>query len=252
MARYDSAGDVVNAAATECGLVAVADPYASSDPAFVQLCALLGQAGREMLGLFNWQRFVKSVQIITGTTVANPPGTGFYDLPVDFGDFIDQTGWSPVTGGTGMPLGGPLSEQDWAYLVNTNLASSTIYISFKNSQGQFQVLPNPPPTGIKINFNYISRYWVAANATPTVLAKDKPTLSNDWVLYEPIMIVKFLKLRFLEAKGFDTTAAVAQFLNMFNSWTGKDVSAPVLNAARCRIFPYLGWRNVPETNFGLP
>jgi len=64
--------------------------------------------------------------------------------------------------------------------------------------------------------------------------------------------VKFLKLRFLEAKGFDTTAAAGQFLNMFNSFTDKDVSAQTLNMSRARVFPYLGWRNIPETNYGLP
>lgn len=252
MSRFETAAVIINDAAAEIGLVPVSDPYAETDPAFVQLRNILGTAGRELWSLNYWQRFVKSYQITIGTTVQNPLLSGFYDLPADFGDFIDQTGWSPVTGGSGMPLGGPLSEQDWSYLVNTNLASSTIYVSFKISQGQFQILPNPGPTGVILNFNYQSRYWVAVTAAPTVPVKDKPTLSTDVILFEPILMVKFLKLRYLEAKGFDTTAAVAQFLNMMSSWTGNDKAAQILNTARSRIFPYLGWRNIPETNYGLP
>jgi len=248
MARYDTAAEIINAVAPEVGLTAVSDPFASTDPAFIQLVQLLTNAGREMLGLHQWNRFVQEHSI---TTVV-PPDTGNYDLPDDFSYMIDQTGWTPTNAGLGLPLGGPLSEQDWAYLVNTNLASSTIYVSFKMSQGQFQVLPQPPPTGIEINFKYISRWWVALAAAPTVLVQDKVTASDNVVLYEPILITKFLKLRFLEAKGFDTNAASQQFQSVFMQWTGKDVSAPVLNAARCRVFPYLGWRNVPETNFGLP
>jgi hypothetical protein len=247
MARYDTAADIINSAAAETGLTAVSDPWASTDPAFIQLRTILGTAGQELLSLHQWQ---KMVQVHTITTVV-PPDTGNYDLPADFGYMIDQTGWSPTNAGAGLPLGGPLSEQDWTYLVNTNLASSTIYVSFKMAQGQIQVLPQPPPTGIEINFEYVSRYWVAATGSTTG-SKDKPTASDDVILFEPILIVKFLKLRFLEAKGFDTTAAAGQFLTMFQSWTGKDASAPILNTARMRFFPYLGYRNIPETNYGLP
>lgn len=247
MARYDTAAQVINSAATECGLVAVANPFTSTDAAFVQLCALLTNAGREMLALYQWNKFVKEHSI---TTVV-PPDTGNYDLPDDFAYMIDQTGWTPTNVGLGLPLGGPLSEQDWAYLVNTNLAASTIYVSFKISQGQFQVLPQPPPTGIDINFKYISRWWVAV-ALSTTGTLDTVSAADQVVLYEPILISKLLKLRFLEAKGFDTTAASQQFDLVFMQWTGQNVSAPVLNMARSRIFPYLGWRNIPETNYGLP
>lgn len=244
---FETAQEIVNAAASECGLIAITDLFASTDPAFIQLRNILNTAGQELLSLHQWQKMVKEHSV----TTAVPPDTGNYDLPADFAYIIDQTGWSPLEGGSGLPLGGPLSEQDWAYLVNTNLASSTVYVSFKLSQGQFQVLPQPPPTGIVLNFRYISRYWVALTGSTTG-TKSAATLNTDVILFEPILIKKFLKLRFLEAKGFDTTAAVAQFLNMFNMWTGKDIAAPVLNLARMRIFPYLGYRNIPESRYGMP
>jgi len=245
MPRYDTAANVINLAASECGLTAVPDPYVSLDPAFIQLRNILTAAGRELIALHDWQRLIKTHTI---TTVV-PPDTGDYDLPADFGRMIDQTGWTPTNR---LPLGGPLSPQDWTYLVNTNLASSTVYVSFRQAQGQFRVLPQPPPTGIVMNFEYISRYWVATAAAPTVLAKDAPTAADDVILYEPILITKFLKLRFLEAKGFDTVAASKQFEVTFMQWTGNDISAPTLSMARMRVFPYLNWRNVPETNYGLP
>lgn len=247
MARYETAASIINAAAAETISQTVTDPFASSDPAFTQLCNLLGTAGQEMLALFQWEKMVKEHSITTNV----PPDTGDYALPSDFAYMIDQTGWTPTNAGNGLPLGGPLSEQDWTYLVNTNLASSTIYVSFKISQGLFRVLPQPPPDNIEINFEYISRWWVALTGTETG-TKELPTQSDNVILFEPILIKKFLKLRFLEAKGFDTTAAVGQFLTQFQAWTGKDVSAPILNMARSRFFPYLGYRNIPETNYGLP
>lgn len=246
MARYETAADIINAAASEVGLTAIGDPYASSDPAFIQLRNILSSAGQEMLTLYEWNKLVK-----THTITTTALDTGEYDLPDDFAYIIDQTGWTPTNGGAGLPLGGPLSAQDWTYLVNTNLASSTVYVSFRQADGQFWVLPQPPPDGIIINFEYITRWWVA-EPTTVVPAKAAPVAADDVVLYEPILIKKFLKLRFLEAKGFDTTAAVGQFLTMFQSWTGRDMSAPILNTARMRVFPYLGWRNIPETNYGLP
>lgn len=248
MARFETAGTIINRTAAELGLTPVADPFTSTDSAFLQLCSLLTSAGQEMLVLHEWQKFNKTHSLTTGT----PPdddADGHYDLPDDFGYMIDQTGWEPTNR---LPLGGPLTPQDWTYLVNTNLGSTTIYVSFRQNAGQFWILPNdPPPTGIEITFEYVSRNWVEDGAVPGTF-KDSVESSADIVMYEPILIIKFLKLRQKEAKGFDTTAAVGQFITMFNSWTGKDASAPILNAARSRYFPYLGWRNVPDTGFGAP
>ena len=59
-------------------------------------------------------------------------------------------------------------------------------------------------------------------------------------------------MRFLEARGFDSSAAAAQYVKVMESWTGKDKGAPILNAGRTYGgVPYLdGFRNTPDTNFG--
>lgn len=244
MARYETATQAINQAALECGLTPVVNPYLSTDPLFVQLCGLLVSSGRELISMKDWQRLVVKYAF---TTIAGD--TGDYTLPADYGRMIDQTQWNPTNR---LPLGGPLSPQDWTYLRNTNLASSTIYISFREEDGLFRILPQPPSPGQTINFEYMSRYWVATSVAPLVLAKDAPTQTDDIVLYEPILIQKLLKLRFLEARRFDTTAASQQFTNALMSWGGMDKSAPVLSLARSRGFPYLDDRNVPETKYGLP
>lgn len=244
MARYETAAQAIQQAALECGLVAGSNPYANTDPAIVQMCGLLTSSGRELLGMREWQRMIVSFTLTTAAL-----DTGFYPLPADYGRHVDQTDWNPSNR---LPLGGPLTAQDYTYLINTNLASSTIYISFREKDGQFVILPQPPPVGQVITFEYNSRYWVATAAAPTVLASDTPTAPDNIVLFEPILIQKLLKLRFLEAKRFDTTAASQQFNNAIMAWGGMDKSAPVLSAARSRGFPYIDDRNVPETNYGLP
>lgn len=248
MARFETAGVIINRAAGETGITPVTDPFVSQDDTFKQLVILLNTAGQEMLALHEWNKITRSATIITGTTVANPVDTGKFDFPNDFGYYIDQTGWDKTER---LPLGGPMTAQDYSYLVNTNLANSTVFVTFRMNQGQIWLLPDPPLDGQELNYEYVSRNWVQPTGTTTEDERtDSATQYADTVLYEPILIVKFLKMRFLEAKGFDTTAAVAQFLTMFNSWTGKDVSAPVLRMARSRTFPYLGARNIPETGYG--
>ncbi len=245
MARYDTAGDIINAAAVECGLTAVSDPFASSDQAFVQLVQLLTNAGRELVGLNQWQQLVRTYSLTTSSA-----DTGQYDLPDDYGYFIDQTGWTPTNR---LPLGGPLSAQDWTYIVGSDWNQYTIYVSFREVDNQIWIMPNNPvPDAIDITFEYVSRSWVREAGAAPYTYRDKVEEFDDVVLYEPILITKFLKLRFLEAKGFDTTSAVAQFTTAFASWVPKNKASPVLDLARRRTYPYLTWRNIPETNFGTP
>lgn len=246
MPGFKTAQQVINQVANEVGLAAppTFDPTVSADPAFVQLTALCTSAGQELYGMHEWQTLQKTFQITTHAI-----DTGIYPLPPDFGYIIDQTGWNPTNR---LPLGGPLTPQNWEYIVRSGLGTNTVYVSFKISQNQFQTLPVPPQEGGIITFEYISRWWVAVTGAPTTPAQDSVLLATDVLLFEPILIEKFLKLRFLEAKGFDTTAAAQQFMNTFNQYTGKDVASQTLNMARMRVFPYLGWRNIPETNYGLP
>lgn len=238
MARFKLAGDIINAAASECGLTAVADPFASSDPAFVQLVSICTTAGQELLGLHDWQKMTKEHSFVTTTAVEA-------NLPDDFGYMIDQTQWDRTAG---FPLGGPLSPQNWAYREGSLVGDSTIYVCFRIQEGVMKMLPDPMTAGKTIAFEYISRNWVLAVDGTTY--KDEVTAADDTVLYESIVMIKFLKLRFLEAKGFDTTAATDQFGNVFMQWTGRDISAPVLNMAGRRGYPYLGHRNIPETGYG--
>lgn len=250
MARYETAAQCINQAALECGLIAVpnsiTNPYATTgvDASISQMAGILTAAGKELLTMREWQRMIVAYSF---TVVGGD--TGFYNLPADYDRHIDQTDWNPTNR---LPLGGPLTQQDYTYLLNTNLASSTIYISFLEQNGQFVILPQPPPVGQKITFSYLSNFWVAAAGAPLVLAKDAPTASDDILMFRPILIQKLLKLRYLEAKKFDTTAASQQFNNALMAYGGQDKSAPVLSAARGRGFPYIDDRNVPETNYGLP
>jgi hypothetical protein len=242
MARFSTANDIINRAALEVGLVPSNDAAADPDESFIQLTGLLTSAGQEMVELHPWQILRGVYEFITLDT-----DTGTYDLPEDFSYMIDQTGWDKTNR---VAIGGPLSAQDWSYLDGRDLVSQSIYASFRLVDGKFDLYPQPPPEGLQVRFEYISRNWVREATTENPI--DYISTGSDIVAYEPILIIKYLKVKFLEAKGFDATAARLEFETMFLSRTGKDEGAPILSASSSqRGFPYLHpYYNTGDTGYG--
>lgn len=245
MARQETANVLINRASLECGLGTSSDPVASTDPTFLQLTGLLTAAGQELLEMHEWQVLRQEYEF---TTAVATSATGTYDLPDDFSYMINQTGWDQTNN---FPMRGPLSAQMWSYLEGRDFSSSTIYAAFRIAENKLDLYPQPPDDGIAIRFEYISRYWVqqAGEDDPNA---DSIALGSDVVLYEPILVVKLLKCKFLEAKGFDSRAARMDFETIFNSRCGKDEGAQILNAGRnSRGYPYLdGFRSVGDSGFG--
>lgn len=245
MARQATANSIINRAALEMGIAQVSDPVASNEEAFIQLTGLLTSAGQELVELHDWQVLRQSHTI----TVVNPGDTGTYDLPDNFSHMIDQTGWDTTNNN---PLGGPMSAQSWTRTVGSGITESTVYASFRLAENKIDLFPQPPGDGTVITFEYISRDWVqeAGESAPNT---DEINAGSATVLYEPILIVKFLKCKFLEAKGMDSNAARLEFENMFNSRAGKDEGAPTLNAAGgTRELQYINpINNLSDTGYGL-
>ncbi len=244
MPRLASANDVINRVAIEIGLNADINPVGSTDEAFIQLRGLLDSCGQELVELWPWQIMNRPF----GFTTAEGD-TGVYDLPDDFSAMIDQTGWDRTNR---VAVGGPLSNQDWAYLAGRDLVSQSIYASFKLENNKLELYPQPPPVGLEITFDYMSRAWVA-EAADTENRHDTVQVGSDIILYEPILIVKFLKVKMLEAKGFDASAARNEFEVMMDSRTGKDTGATILSASTyARGFPYLSpYYNTGDSGFGM-
>jgi hypothetical protein len=244
MSRYLAVNDIINRTALEVGLLPSSSPVTDTNEAFIQLVGLLNSSGQELCELNDWQILVKPFEIDTLDT-----DSGKYDLPDDFNYFIDQTGWDRKNN---LPLAGPLSAQDWTYLEGRNLASSTIYASYRQNDGQIWIYPQPPPDAMQLTFEYISRNWLkeTGSAIP-----NRDTIGNgtDICILDPLLSIKFLKLKWLQAKGFDYSTAAMEFDTLLLSRTGKSVGAPILSASRNRGgMPYLNaYGNTPDTNYGM-
>ena len=239
-----SANDLINRVAVEIGVAPSTDPFGSEDPTFIKLKTFLNIAGEELVEAHPWEVLLKEHQIITTGT-----DTGVYTLPTDFSHIVNQTGWERSQR---VPLGGPLTSADWAYLKGRDFAENSIYVSFRIAEGNFNVYPAPPTVGLDINFEYVSTGWVrSATAAPDYTYTDEVTQGDQVPIFNRTLISRYLKLKMLEATGFDTTKAQADFNQIFSFLTGSEKGAAVLNAGRGGAFPYLGIRNVPDTGFGL-
>lgn len=243
MARYITANDLLRNVAVEVGLAPETDPYSSQNTIYTQLKALLDVAGQELTELWEWSDLNKTFSFVTvdGQTV--------YDLPDDYGYIINQTGWD---NSNQLPIGGPLTSQTWAYLKGRDLASQTIYATFRMAGDSVELMPDPPPVGVDISFQYISRNWVQESGSE--ITKDKVGSGSDLILFDQILISRYLKAKHLDSKGFDAAVAYTDFETMFNARTGRDKGAQILSASRGnRSFPLISpYRNVGDTGYGLP
>jgi hypothetical protein len=249
MARFQTVGDLINRAALTLIGAKVADPFASPDPVFIQLRTLATECGQDLVQANAWQQLERSHAFTTGSA-----DSGLYELPVNFGYMIDQTGWTYGVPTGAYPLLGPSSAQWWSYLQASELYTVTLYAWFRVAEGKLQLWPQPPPPEIPVAYKYVSRDWVrdGSSSLEAPVYKDEVTQSSDVPLYEPILFLKKLKLAFLQAKGFDTTKAEDEYVMALEAWTGKDTSAPVLSLNG--PIQHHRWLNaldnVPETGYG--
>jgi len=95
---------------------------------------------------------------------------------------------------------------------------------------------------------YVSENWIEY---------DDGTFGNmiltdgDIVMFNPWLMVKFLKLKFYELKGFPTGGVSGDFLRTFNSLTGKDVGGQILSLSPRYTNQYLGPWSVPDGSWNV-
>jgi len=238
-----TANDTLNRVAAEVGLPVAQDPWSSQDPDFERMRYLLNIVGEELSQAYPWEFLVREHQIQTQDT-----DTGDYPLPDDFLYMMNQTGWERSEN---VPLFGPLSGQDWQYLLGRDLVSSTIYASFRIQQGLFTIFPQPPPTGLDIRYEYICRNWCIDSTNGGVPAPSVKT-GADIPLFNSTLISRALKVKWLDAKNYDSTKAQDDYNQIYALLTEHDKGAEILSAGKNRrYFPYLdGFRNTPDTNYG--
>jgi hypothetical protein len=238
---YDTAGVIINEVAAAVGLTPVVSPYSSADPNFIQLKYLLNVAGMELNELHDFQIQRRESSFTTSAVSTT------YALPADFSRMIDQTHWDRAQY---LPADGPLSPQDWQYNIGSVNITATLYVSFRITQGLIYVFPIPNPDAHTVYYEYISNAWVEDSTAANTFIR-RPVTDDDIVMFEPILIETYLRVKFLEAKGFNSARARQDLQLMFDGRIGKDKGGKVLSlVSGGRSVPYLTGNSVADTGYG--
>jgi hypothetical protein len=237
MADYWSAADVLKQLVGELGLPKMPSIASVDDVQAVQLLSLLNSAGNELLTYYPWAQFAKEWAWQT------VKGQSDYDLPQDWSYFIDQTQWDRTDH---WPLYGPKSAQEWAWLKGS-LVAALPRQRFRVANNKFMLWPIPGSPNVTMAMEYIVRNWVIGATSPASMV----TQDGDVIQYNPWLIIKFVKMKFYELKGFPTTGVQGDFMRIFNSLTGKDTGAKILSLAPRHQSPYLGPWSVPDGSWNV-
>lgn len=222
-----------------------ADAAGSTDPAVQQMGAAINFALDELLTMHEWQDLTIKATLGILADGAGQQEKGF-NLPTDFYRFIDQTQWGNQSM---LPAGGPVSNQAWmSYTVQSYTPQLTFYWQMRGDQ--LWVLNPPFPTPVNFLYMYLSRAQVIDGDTPAT-TKNVATKNSDTFKLDSFLIMLLGRARYLEWKGFDASAAVRDFLAVFNSRAGADKGAPVLSLCRGVGFPLISpLYSLPNTGYG--
>jgi hypothetical protein len=206
---------------------------------------LLNAAGNDLVQLYPWGQLLKEW---AWTTV---DGQGEYPVPDDWSYFLDQTQWDRTDH---WPLLGPKSPQEWAWLKGGLLAAAP-RMRYRVMDNNFMLWPIPGAytgmVGLNIAMEYVSKNWVLAVDDTGQVPADMTAQEGDVCMFNPWLLIKYIKLKFYELKGFDQTACRSDFMRIYLSLTGKDKGAPKLSLAP--VYPplFIGPWSIPDGSWDV-
>lgn len=201
----------------------------------------------------NQDAFIQSVDSPTQVTLtqigtaAQTNGTitfakAKYSLPTDYDSMVPRTHWDKSKH---WEMLGPETAQQWEWLLSGYISTGP-RIRWRLFTGYFQIWP-PTTTSEYLGFEYRSKGW-AMNSVGVVM--NSFTADTDTAIYDDRLLVNGLKLKYFEAKGFDTTAKLRDFSYSLDSACALDQSSPNLSFAPQPSQVLIGWDNIPDGNYG--
>lgn len=197
--------------------------------------------------------FITSVDSATQVTLSNystsnvTAGTIYfqkvkYALPDDYDSIVPRTQWDKSKH---WEMLGPESAQQWEWLLS-GFISTGPRIRWRLLGGYFQIWPGYSANE-NLGFEYRSKGW-ALSSDGTV--QNSFTVDTDTCIYPDRLMVLSTKLKYFQAKGFDTTALYRDYLTEFETSVAQDTSAANLSFAPRPGTVLIGWDNIPDTGYG--
>ena len=165
-----------------------------------------------------------------------------YNLPVDYYSTVNRTHWDKSKR---WEMLGPESPQQWEWLLSGCISTGP-RIRWRLLGQYFQIWPGMN-AGELLGFEYRSKGW-AYNASGIV--QNSMTADNDTCIYPDRVMVLATKLKYFEAKGFDTTALYRDYLMELEAAIAQDTAAANLSFAPRPGTVLIGYDNIPDSGYG--
>jgi hypothetical protein len=165
-----------------------------------------------------------------------------YDLPTDYVSTVNRTHWDKSKR---WEMLGPESPQQWEWLLSGYISTGP-RIRWRLLGKYFQIWPGMNG-GELLGFEYRSAAWAeSALGVP----KNSFTADTDTCVYPDRVMVLGTKLKYFEAKGFDTTALYRDYLAELETAIGQDTAAANLSFAPRPGTVLIGYDNIPDSGYG--
>jgi hypothetical protein len=165
-----------------------------------------------------------------------------YDLPSDYVSTVNRTHWDKSKR---WEMVGPESAQQWEWLLSGYISTGP-RVRWRIFGNKFQIWPGMN-AGELLGFEYRSNSWAESVAG---IAKTSFTADDDTAIYPDRLMVLGTKLKYFEAKGFDTTALYRDYLMELETSIGQDTASPNLSFAPRPGTVLIGYDNIPDSNYG--
>jgi hypothetical protein len=165
-----------------------------------------------------------------------------YAFPSDYDRLIDRTEWDKTKR---WEMLGPETAQEWQWLKSAYIATGP-RARFRIIQNTFQIWP-PMASSEYLGWEYISKNWaVDVSGTP----KSAFTADTDTCIFPDRLMIGFLKYKYFEVKGFDSTAFLKSFSRELNISKASDSGSRTLSFAPTLPGVLITPANIPDSNMG--
>ena len=197
--------------------------------------------------------FITSVDSSTQVTVSNystsnvTGGTVYfqkvkYALPSDYDAIVPRTQWDKSKH---WEMLGPEDAQQWEWLLSGFIATGP-RVRWRLYGSYFQIWPGFSNTE-NLGFEYRSKAWASSAAG---VAKNSFTVDTDTCIYPDRLIVLATKLKYFEAKGFDTTTMYRNYITELETDIAQNTSYANLSFAPKPGNILIGYDNIPDSGYG--
>ena len=180
----------------------------------------------------------------SGTGVTLTFSQVLFAPPSDFDSQINRTHWDKSKH---WEMLGPSTPQQREWL-RSGYISTGPRIRYWYIGGFFMIWP---PLGVEdsLSYEYRSKWWIYATGATSV-SKQLFTVDTDTTIWPDALMRAMIRLKYLEAKGMDTTAALRSFNQQRDMAIANDGGSPTLSMNPRPSSVLIGWENIPDSNYG--